>query len=149
MKTDRVAGLGLALLAIAVVLEAMTFEVAFLTDPVGPKALPFVTGGILLVSGLYLVARPGPEPDWPHRDVLIRLGAATVAFTLYALLLQPLGFVVATVMVVTALGLLFGGALRQSLMAATALSATLWYLFVWALGLSLPLGGVWEALWMR
>ena len=67
----------------------------------------------------------------------------------YAALLAPLGFVVATTLTVASLSLLFDGPWKKSLGAALTLSVVLWYLFVWVLGLTLPLGAVWRALWMR
>ena len=131
------------MLGLAVALEARTFNVAFLTDPVGPKALPLVAAGALVGTGLIIVFRPGIEPDWPAPPVLRRLAVATLAFILYALLLQPLGFVVGTVLMMTCLAVLFGAEVKKGLAAASLLCAALWYLFVWVLGLPLPLGALW------
>lgn len=148
-RTDRVTGALLLLLGLAVGAEATTFDVFFMTDPVGPKALPFLSALVLAGSGTLLLARPGPGPTWPARKVLVRMGGALVAFGAYAALLAPLGFVVATTATVGALSVLFDGPRKKSLGAAFALSSALWYLFVWLLGLPLPLGSIWEALWMR
>jgi len=148
-RTDRVAGVLLALLGLAVGAEATTFDVMFLTDPVGPKALPLVSAAIFVGAGALLAGRPGTGGAWPSRAVLIRMAGAVAAFGVYAALLAPLGFVVATTATVASLSLLFGGPWKQSVAAASALSVVLWYLFVWLLGLPLPLGDVWEALWTR
>lgn len=148
-RTDRVAGALLALLGVAVGAEATTFDVMFLTDPVGPKALPLVSAGIFVGVGVLLAARPGAGASWPSRPVLVRMAGAVAAFGVYAALLGPLGFVAATTATVASLSLLFGARWREAVGAATALSVVLWYLFVWLLGLPLPLGDVWEALWMR
>lgn len=144
--TDRVAGAALVLLGVAVAADASTFEVAFLTDPVGPKALPYLAAFIFVVSGALLAIRPGTPRSWPGRTVLLRMSGAVVAFGMYAAILQPLGFTVATTLTMTVLSLLFGGPWKRSLAAALTLSVVLWYLFVWILGLPLPLGGVWRAL---
>jgi putative tricarboxylic transport membrane protein len=149
MRTDRIAGGVIALLGAAVALEASTFEVAFLTDPVGPKALPLLTAGILMVCGAVLAVRPGDEADWPVRAETLRLAGAVLALAVYAVVLPVVGFVPATILVVTALSLLFGGKGVQSVTGATLLSVILWYLFVWALRLPLPLGTLWEVLWTR
>lgn len=148
-RGDRAAGILLALLGVTVGIEASTFDVLFLTDPVGPKALPLVSASIFVVCGLRLAARPRAGSAWPGRGVLLRMVGALAAFGTYALLLEPLGFVVATTTTVAALSLLFGGPLRHSLGASAGLSVALWYLFVWLLALPLPLGTVWEALWRR
>jgi putative tricarboxylic transport membrane protein len=144
--TDRVAGAVLALLGIAIAADASTFEVAFLTDPVGPKALPYLAAFTFLVSGVLLLIRPGAPRSWPDRAVLLRMAGAVAAFGLYAAVLDPLGFTVATTLAVGAQSLLFGGPWKRSLVAALTLSVVLWYLFVWVLGLPLPLGTVWRAL---
>lgn len=142
----RASGAVLLLLGLGVGAEATTFNVTFLTDPVGPKALPFLSAVIFVVAGITLLVRPGPEPAWPARPTLIRMAGAVGAFGVYAALLAPLGFVVATTVTVSALSMLFNGPRTKSVAAALGLSVTLWYLFVWVLGLTLPLGTVWRAL---
>ena len=148
-RTDRVSGIVLATLGVAVGAEATTFDVLFLTDPVGPKALPLLSAVIFVGAGLTLALRPGIGGSWPPRQTLVRMAGALAAFGVYAALLAPLGFVVATTLTVASLSLLFDGPWKKSLGAALTLSVVLWYLFVWVLGLTLPLGAVWRALWMR
>lgn len=148
-RTDRIAGVLIAALGLAVGAEATTFDVLFRTDPVGPKALPLLAAAVFVGSGVFLAARPGRGGTWPPRPVLLRMAAATAAFGVYAALIAPLGFVVATTFTVSALSMLFGAPWKKAVGAALTLSVVLWYLFVWVLGLLLPLGSVWEALWMR
>ena len=148
-RADRVAGVVVAALGVAVGAEATTFDVLFRTDPVGPKALPYLAAAVFVGSGLWLAARPGHSGVWPPRPILMRMAGAIAAFGVYAALLAPLGFVVATTATVSALSILFGGPWKKAVSAAVTLSVVLWYLFVWVLGLLLPLGWVWEALWKR
>jgi putative tricarboxylic transport membrane protein len=77
------------------------------------------------------------------------MAGAVAAFGAYAALLAPLGFVVATTATVSTLSMLFGAPWKKAVAAALTLSVVLWYLFVWVLGLILPLGSLWEAVWMR
>lgn len=142
-RTSRAAGVALTALGVAIGAEATTFDVAFLTDPVGPKALPLVAAAIFSLTGVFLLLRPGPAPVWPTRAVVLRMAGAAASFVAYALLLAPLGFTVSTTLCVGSLSLLFGGPTRKSLGAAFLLSVALWYLFVWLLGLTLPLGALW------
>ena len=142
-RTGRVSGALLLLLGVAVGMEASTFEVAFLTDPVGPKALPFLSAAVFAGSGLFLLVRPGAPRAWPGRPTLARIVGATAAFLLYGLALAPLGFTLATTLAVGTLSVLFDGPPRRSFASALVLSVALWYLFVWALGLPLPLGSLW------
>ena len=143
MIGDRWAGGVLVLLGLAVGLEASTFEVPFFSDPVGPKALPFLAAGLLAVAGVRLMLRPGPDADWPPRAPALRMAAAVAVFLGYAGLLAPLGFITATSAAVAGLSLLFGAPSRKAVAAAVGLSLVLWVGFVHVLGFPLPLGTLW------
>lgn len=143
MRLDRVTGAALALLGVAVALEASTFDVAFMTDPVGPKALPLLVAGTLLVAGLAAVVSPREGLGLPDGATALRMAGAVAAFLLYAAALPWLGFFLSTTLVVTALALLYRGPPVGSAVAAAALSAALWLLFVPVLSLPLPVGDLW------
>lgn len=142
-STDRIAGALLLALALAVALQARTFRVAFLTDPLGPRALPLLVAALLAACALVLLRRPGPGSPWPGARGLGRAGGGAAVFALYGLLLEPLGFGAATTAAVAGLGILFGGRPLRTLVAGLVVSGALWLLFVLALGIPLPLGGVW------
>lgn len=143
MKHDRVIGVVLALAGVGLAVEATTFDVSFMTDPVGPKALPFLVATMLVASGLVAVARPRPDVPLPPADIAIRIGAAVVVFFIYAAALPWLGFFLSTTLVVTALSLLYRGPLLPSAAAAAVLAGGLWLLFVRLLSLPLPVGELW------
>lgn len=144
MTRDRVTGAVLVLLGLAAALEASTFDVAFMTDPVGPKALPYLVAGMLVAAGLTAIARPrDAKGAAPARPMLLRIAAAVVGFVAYALALPFLGFFASTTLVVGGLALLYRGPPVTSLAAAALLSGALWLLFVRALALSLPVGDLW------
>ena len=73
MIRERIPGLLLLACGLAVGLEAATFEVRFLTDPVGPKALPFLVAVVLVVAGAQAAARPLRDVPWPEAAVLGKL----------------------------------------------------------------------------
>lgn len=139
-RTDRVAGILLLLLGGSVAIEARTFRVAFLTDPLGPRALPLLVAGLLAACGLALLRRPGPEPAWPRAPGLFRGAAGAGVFLVYSLLMQPLGFGPSTVGAVAGLGILFGGPPRKVLLTGVVTTLLLWLLFVPLLGIPLPVG---------
>ncbi len=143
VAVDRLVGAALIVFGAAVGLEATTFDVAFMTDPVGPKALPVLVAASLAAAGLVAVLRPQAVVDIPEGPILLRMAGATVAFLAYAAALPVLGFFTATTLVVTALSLLYRGPLLPSLAAAALLSAGLWLLFVRLLTLPLPVGDLW------
>jgi putative tricarboxylic transport membrane protein len=141
--SERVPGLVLMVLGAAVGLEATTFDVAFLSDPVGPKALPYLVAVALTVSGIHQARRPEPGTRWPERTALARIALAISAFLGFALILPWLGFLLSTTLVVAALSQLFFAVPRKSVPAAAALAFVLWLLFVWVLALPLPVGRLW------
>ncbi|HJO04390.1 MAG TPA: tripartite tricarboxylate transporter TctB family protein [Acidobacteriota bacterium] len=138
--TDRVAGSLLVALGAAIGAESLTFTVAFPTDPVGPRGLPLLCAIVLVVGGLALIARPSLVPAWPSHDRLIRAAAGGSIFALYGLLLDPLGFAITTSLSVTALGMLFRGSFSKTLVSGILVTAGLWYLFQYMLGIPLPVG---------
>jgi len=143
MSAARIPGIGLVLFGVAVGLEATTFDVAFLTDPVGPKALPMLVAVLCVLAGVHATLDPPPIRGWSDRGTALRVAGAAVAFALYAPALPVLGFFVATTVVVGALARLYGAPLRHGVPAAAALAATLWLLFVQLLALPLPIGSLW------
>ena len=142
-RTDRIAGGALALSGIVVGLEATTFDVAFLTDPVGPKALPALVAITLLGAGVGMLARPRERVRLPEGAAARRMTLAGIAFLAYAALLPWLGFFLSTTLVVGVLGILFRGPRLGSAVTGLALSAVLWLLFVQLLSLPLPIGDLW------
>ena len=143
MTRDRVPGLLLAIAGAAVGLEATTFDVNFMTDPVGPKALPYLAALTLVLTGLHVAARPQRDTGWPSRQLFWKLAGATGAFLVYGVALGVLGFFLSTTLVVAALSHLYGASPRSGVPAAALLSAGLWLLFVRLLALPLPIGELW------
>ena len=143
MSQDRAAGAVLVFIGLALAMEATTFDVAFMTDPVGPKALPFLVAFMLVTAGAGALARPREDLALPSRDVVLRMTAAVAAFLLYAAALPWLGFFLSTTLVATVLSLLYRGPLGPSAAAAAILSGGLWLLFVQLLSLPLPVGDLW------
>lgn len=126
--------------AAVLALEAATFRVSFPTDPLGPAAFP-IAGAALLAFGAASLWLPGAgETRGVDPAGGLRIVAAAGSFILYAALLAPLGFVVATALEFAILAVLFGGRPLASALAGTVFALLLFGLFVYGLGLPLPLG---------
>ncbi len=145
MSADSARWSGPVLLAvgIACAVEASTFNVGFLTDPVGPKALPYVAAAILVLAGIHAMLSGKESSALPSRHAWIRAGLATATFLAYAATLPLLGFFLSTTLVVALLSMLFGGRWTRALPSAAALAGALWLLFAYGLGLPLPIGDLW------
>lgn len=137
---DRLAGGTLLVLAILIAVESRSFTVGFLTDPLGPKALPLLAGSLVGLGGLHLLIRPDPAMGWPGPGARARLVWAAVSFLAYAALLSFLGFVVATTVEMTVLSLVFGGKPVRSAVGAALFAGALYVVFGYLVGLPLPVG---------
>lgn len=140
--TDRITGGLLFALALAFGIHARSFRTDFITDPLGPQSWPIMLAVFLGLLSLYLLLRPDPNPAWPPRVVALRQVAMIVALVLYAMALEPLGFLVATVFVVWVLALLLGARLWPGALTGAVSSVVLYFLFNSLLGLPLPLGAI-------
>ena len=137
--SDRLTGLVLLALAVAYGVTAGGYE-AMIGDPLGPVVFPIVLAIPLGLFSVYLIVRPDREPAWPKGPALFKQILAIVAFAAYAYLLEPLGFVVSTLLAVVALGCLLGARLRDAGLAGLAISVVLFVLFNNLLDLPLPAG---------
>lgn len=151
-RGEAVAGAGLIAAGLAVATEALTFNVNFLTDPLGPKALPLLSAALFVFAGVGVLreAQRGPKagatPDAASRDAAspVRVMAPTVGVLLgYSLLLVPLGFIVATPVAVALLARIFGAPWRRGAATGGLVTVLLWALFTLALSLPLPVGDLW------
>jgi putative tricarboxylic transport membrane protein len=137
--SDRLTGLVLLVLAVAYGITASGFQARF-GDPLGPAIFPLVLAIPLGLLSLYLIARPDPEPEWARGRALLKQGLALIIFVAYAYVLEPLGFIVASVLAVALLGWLLGARLWQSGAAGLGIALVLFLLFNNLLGLPLPAG---------
>lgn len=123
------------------VVEARGFETGFIADPIGPRAFPVGIGLLGSLVGLALFGLGRAAPVEPL-DAPARLRASLLALTLfaYALLLEPLGFILSTLLAMTALVTLFHGRLVNGLLFGLLIGVTFFVLFGYGLSLPLPLG---------
>jgi putative tricarboxylic transport membrane protein len=131
-----VAGIGVAACILARSLPAQT------GFGLGPAFLPFWTGIVLVACGLWLCARPlvDPEVSWPTPRMFARAACGFILLLLYALALQPLGYLISTaVFLVIAILLLEPIRLTRAFLVGIASAAFLFFIFrVW---LRVPLPG--------
>jgi putative tricarboxylic transport membrane protein len=134
-------GGAILLLSLLYVVEARGFETGFIADPIGPRAFPVGIGllGSLVGVALFFTGRGAPvEP----MDAPARLRASLLAMTLfgYALLLEPLGFILSTLLAMTGLVTLFRGRLLIGILFGLLIGVTVFFLFGYGLSLPLPIG---------
>ncbi|MCO6055171.1 tripartite tricarboxylate transporter TctB family protein [Pseudomonas sp. MOB-449] len=126
-----------ALLAVV----AWGFQAPFSYDPVGPRAYPLLLLCLMATAALWLIYKPGDADDLPISWPLARkVILCVLALFAYALLFEPLGFVVSTSLVGFGLGLLFKGRPLPSLLSGVLMGVLLYGLFDYLLDVPLPLG---------
>jgi putative tricarboxylic transport membrane protein len=141
-RTDRLTGLILLILTLVYGYLALQFKITFMVDPIGPKAFPLIIAGMMILFSIFLIVRPDKEPDWPDRAVWLRKALVLASFVVYAYTLVPLGFLLSTTLEITFLAVMFDGKASKGLVAAIATSLVLYSLFVFILGIPLPVGKI-------
>lgn len=137
MKSDRVFGLVVILGALAFIAGAFQIQTSFMSDPVGSKTFPILLGVGGLICGAVMVLRPDPEPDWPHLGTIYHIGIAVVTMVAYAYALKPLGFLLPTAVCAGVLSYQISPRLTPAVLTGIGLSAGLFAIFKFALGLNL------------
>ncbi|PIA71462.1 tripartite tricarboxylate transporter TctB family protein [Pseudomonas sediminis] len=124
---------------------AWGFQAPFAYDPVGPRAYPLLLLVLMAAGAAWLIFKPGPHTEALSRQALQRAGLCILTLLAYALLFEPLGFVLSTALATFVLGLLFTGRVLPCLISGALMGVLLYALFDYALDVPLPLG-VFEAL---
>lgn len=137
MASDRILGLVLMLLAAGYTFAATQTQTSFLIDPVGPKTVPVMIGVLIMVCAAVMLWKPDPDPEWPAARDFLRLGAATAVLILYALSLKEMGFLIPTALAAGILAWQITPKTTWAVVTGLALSAGLFVLFRYGLGLGL------------
>ena len=137
MKTDRIFGVVVILVALAFIVSAYNLPAGNIFDKLGPKAFPIIVGIGMILSAAMLVIKPDPEPDWPQLSTLLALGLATLVLVGYAYALKPLGFLMPTAIAAAVLSYQISPKPMPAVLTGLGLSVGLFVIFKYALGLSL------------
>ena len=138
LTPGRLLGAALIALAAAAIASAQALVVPFAADPLGPRGFPTVVALVMGGCGaLLLLPRGAALPPMERRLAPWALVAAMAG---YALLLVPLGFLLATALLAAAVALLFGARPLAALVTGALTSLALWALFDRLLDLPLPKG---------
>ena len=137
---DRIAAAVLLLLAGYYGFEAWRLESGFGSGVVEPKDFPLLLAGALALSSLAIMVRTDPDPSWFRLPQWGNIILLTISFAVYAYLLVPVGFIVATTLETALVSWRFGAKVWQALLVGIGASLVLYALFVFGLDISLPLG---------
>lgn len=142
--SDRVTALVLIVVSAIFVVMAFRIQPGFFNDPLGPRFVPIAIGVFLAGVSLALLIKPRSAANWPDATTGGRLVLCLVAFVAYALLLNPLGFIVSTTLAFAGFAMLFRGRPLPALLAGVVFSVASYLLFSTALDLFLPTGRIFQ-----
>ncbi|WP_275096900.1 tripartite tricarboxylate transporter TctB family protein [Sedimenticola hydrogenitrophicus] len=138
---DRILGLGLLVLAVAYGWAAQQWPEPFGgAESVGPETFPTILSVVLVAGSLYLMVKPDPDAQWPLGKSALELVISLVVLVIYALLLEPLGFVIATTLAVGTLSWRMGALPARAFLTGLVSAVVVFVLFNYGLDLSLPAG---------
>lgn len=140
MNSDRL--LGATALAVAAVMLAFGYglQAPFAYEPVGPRAFPLLAAVMIAVCGLILILKPGDADPMRHVGPGGAIAALSGSLLGYALLFQPLGFVISTTVFMVPIAMIFGAKWWQGAITGAALAASSYLLFDRVLEVVLPVG---------
>ncbi len=138
---DRFLGLGLLVLAVAYGWVAQQWPEPFGgAETVGPETFPTILAVVLAAGSIYLMIKPDPDAQWPLGKTALELVVSLVVLVVYALLLEPLGFVLSTTLAVGTLSWRMGAPVRSAFLTGLSSAVVVFVLFNYGLDLNLPAG---------
>jgi len=138
--SDRLLGGAMLVLALAYIWAALEIKTGQILDPLGPRSFPVLVGSVLAVASLYPLLRPDPKPEWPSLARFLDIVAAVVVLGVYALILEPLGFLIATALAVVVMSWRLGARPAAAVVTGIGVSLLIYTVIHLILGLSLPYG---------
>lgn len=135
--SDRLFGIIVLLGSVGYFVASTSIPTGFLVDPVGPKTFPMLVSAIAALCAVLIIVKPDDEPEWPSIGTWLKLALALGTLLAYAYTLKPLGFLIPTAIAAMVLSYQIHARLLPSLLTGVGLSAGLFVVFRFALGLSL------------
>lgn len=140
VRSGRIAATILLAFVLVLAISTSQIEYAFSSDPLGPRAFPYLLAAALVICGIWYFLAPGEAEPWPRSDVrrsaiiLIAVTTGSVA------LMDHIGFLPAAFIMCACAAYLFGAA-PLAAVGIGAAQAVFWFaLFKYALGTYLPSG---------
>lgn len=137
MASDRIFGLVVVIGALAYFAGALQVQTSFLSDPLGPRAFPILVSAAMGLCGLAMIWKPDGEPDWPAGKAWIGMSAALVLLIGYAYAIGPMGFLLSTAIAAGGISWLIDPRPLHAAATGVGLSAGLFIIFKYGLGLGL------------
>ena len=144
MTMERLFSGLMALVSLGLIYLAYGYTAPIAYDPIGPRPYPILIFSLLALGSLIVTFRPAAftkviELEF-SKAIIKNLILCILALLIYGLIFESLGFIVATILMSFAVGLLFAGNPIKSLIFSVLISIGLYILFDVFLDVKLPLG---------
>ncbi|MBD8688218.1 MULTISPECIES: tripartite tricarboxylate transporter TctB family protein [unclassified Rhizobium] len=140
MTQDRFLGVAALALAAFMIANGYNLQAPFAYEPVGPRAFPLMAAGVTAICGLLLVLKPGQADTTDGSGISRPILVLAVCLMSYALLFQPLGFVLSTTVMMVPIAMVFGALWWQGAITGVLLAVSSYLLFDKVLDVILPVG---------
>lgn len=142
VRNGRIAAAILLICSAILAISASQIEYAFSSDPLGPRAFPYLLAAALAFCAIWYYLTPGESEPWPRGDVLRGAVILVSVTTVSVALMDLLGFLPAAFTMCAVAAYLFGAA-PLTAVGVGAAQALFWFLlFNYALGTYLPSGSL-------
>ena len=147
INLDRILGLLLLTLAVAYGWGAFNFPEAFAgPESVGPATFPKILAFLIGFCSVYMIVKPDTVEEGLKTKALPELLLVLAVLVLYVFIMEPLGFILATSLMVAVLCWRMGVKPFHAAITGLCSSTLVFLLFHFGLALPLPIGP-WEAVW--
>jgi putative tricarboxylic transport membrane protein len=136
----RVAAGVLMMFALVYGYSGLTIEYSFSSDPIGPRGFPAGLAVALFLLGAWYWLAPGQTEEMPGQPGRIAALTFLVVSAACVVAMDWIGFVPAMLVLMSAIGRLFGASWRLALIAGAGQALLWWLMFGPLLGGSLPKG---------
>lgn len=145
LTIQRIFAAVLLLVCVGLALMAWPYQAAFSYEPVGPRAFPLLILGLMGLALLYMLFRPTPivhsdEDPQLDRETLQKIGICVVLLLVFAGTFEPLGFIIASILIGVPMARLYGGRWVPSVVIISLMAIGLYLLFDKLMDVPLPLG---------
>ena len=150
MTTNILTGIISIVLGLVYSITALRLPQMAMGDRLGPKIFPYFVGIVTIITGIGMILQDrNPEKrskkvDFgfkEHKNVWIKIGLLTIAGIIFGLVIDGLGYMIATALFMFFVSMLINrGRLVQNTVIAVLFSVVTYFVFGVALKLSLPRG---------
>lgn len=150
MTTNILTGIISIVLGLVYSITALRLPQMAMGDRLGPKIFPYFVGIVTIITGIAMILQDrNPEKrskkvDFgfkEHKNVWIKIGLLTIAGIVFGLVIDGLGYMIATALFMFFVSMLINrGRLVQNTVIAVLFSVVTYFVFGVALKLSLPRG---------